>query len=270
MQMGVSATFEKAYAGMLLGLLSACDEPAQPAPFDDKARQVQMMIAPDAALIPALFRDTPLAIEYYGASSVWGASSGNAARQSAITEPQAFQAAIAEKFPHAKVSNHGINGTTARDWLYGGDAVGPSWDARMKASRADIVIVQLGVNDSNSYPVETYVHALEGLVRRTHAAGKLIILETPGPVDNPGLAPYAQAMIELAGKLRVPLIDQYSYWTAWMAANRVRIRTLVPDGTHPSDAWYIEKGKYAARVFNALQAPLRQHHRPRQQRRASS
>ena len=38
-------------------------------------------------------------------------------------------------------------------------------------------------------------------------------------------------MIDVATRLNVPLIDQYTYWTAYMAANHVAIRTLVPDGT---------------------------------------
>jgi lysophospholipase L1-like esterase len=262
--MAMTPALERTCAGLLLTLLTACDESARAASSDRQATaRLQAAGAPPAAAaavkpvtfsLPALSQQAPFTIEYYGASSVWGAESGNTSRQVAVTAPEAFQAGIVGKFPHSIVINHGINGTTARDWLTGSAAVGIPWAERMKASGAAIVIVQLGVNDSNSYPVKEYVAALDGLVRQAHEAGKTIILETPGPVDNKALAPYAAAMIELAARHKVPLIDQYSHWTAWMAANRVKIRNLVPDGTHPSEAWYIEKGKYAAGVFQALHA----------------
>jgi lysophospholipase L1-like esterase len=271
--MALMRMFEKASAGLLLTMLTACDDAARSALVrsEEPASRIADTtpagpIAKTSLALPALPRHAPFVIEFYGASSVWGARSGDTSRQVTVTEPEAFQAGIVERFPHSIVINHGINGTTARDWLNGDAQVGTPWADRMKASTAAIVIVQLGVNDSNSYPVADYVAALDGLVQQAREAGKTIILETPGPVDNASLAPYAAAMIELAARRGVPLIDQYSHWTGWMKANRVKIRTLVPDGTHPSDHWYVEKGKYAARVFHALHIGAQSQTRTRQSR----
>lgn len=147
------------------------------------------------------------------------------------------------------VVNRGISGATARDWLYGSPNIPIPWAAQMANSKASIVIMQIGINDMNTYSLTEYTNALTELVKQTRAAGKIMVLETPGPADNGALDSFARGMIDVAAKLNVPLIDQYTYWTAYMADNNVAIRTLVPDGTHPSDAWYIQKGQYAASVF---------------------
>jgi lysophospholipase L1-like esterase len=195
-----------------------------------------------------------LVIEYYGASSVWGAQSGNTGNQVAITEPKAFQAALPAYTPYTTIINRGISGATARDWLNGSANLGISipWTTQMAQSKASIVIMQIGINDMNTYSLDEYIRNLTALVQQARAAGKAIILETPGPADNGALVPFAQGMIDVATRLNVPLIDQYTYWNAYMAADHVAIRTLVPDGTHPSDAWYIQKGQYAASVFVKL------------------
>lgn len=189
-------------------------------------------------------------IEYYGASSVWGAKSGDTGTQVAVTQPMAFQAALPADTSYTQIVNRGISGATARDWLYGSPNIPIPWTTQMANSKASVVIMQIGINDMNTYSLTEYTNALTELVKQTRAAGKIMVLETPGPADNGALDPFARGMIDVATKLNVPLIDQYTYWTAYMAANNVAIRTLVPDGTHPSDAWYIQKGQYAAGVFS--------------------
>lgn len=198
---------------------------------------------------PAPPRAANQVVEYYGASSVWGAKSGDTGKQVAVTEPKAFQSALPANTPYTTVVNRGISGATARDWLYGSPNIPIPWAKQMADSKASIVIMQIGINDMNTYSLSEYTSALTELVKQTRAAGKVMVLETPGPADNGALDAFARGMIDVAAKLNVPLIDQYTYWTDYMAANNVAIRTLVPDGTHPSDAWYIQKGQYAAGVF---------------------
>jgi len=188
-------------------------------------------------------------IEFYGASSVLSASSSNTGVQVAVTEPMAFQAALPANMPYTAIINRGISGATAPDWLYGSPNIPITWSKQMANSKASIVIMQIGINDMNTYLLTEYLNALTELVKQTRAAGKVMILETPGPADNGALDPFAHGMIDLAAKLNVPLIDQYSYWNAYMATNNVAIRTLAPDGTHSSDAWHIQKGQCAASVF---------------------
>lgn len=258
-------------AGFTALLMSACGGASGSAPAADAAAQQSAGIGagsaapspstsgsvsepvPSAPAAPSTQPAPPRAanqvIEYYGASSVWGAKSGDTGTQVAVTEPMAFQAALPENTPYTTVVNRGISGATARDWLYGSPNIPVPWATQMTDSKASIVIMQIGINDMNAYSLAEYTNALTELVKQTRAAGKIMVFETPGPADNGALDSFVRGMIEVAAKLNVPLIDQYTYWTAYMADNNVAIRTLVPDGTHPSDAWYIQKGQYAASVF---------------------
>jgi hypothetical protein len=57
-------------------------------------------------------------------------------------------------------------------------------------------------------------------------------------------------MRNVAAQENVKVIDEYRYLSDYLAG--ADVRTICPDGTHPTDAVYAMKGEYAARVFAAM------------------
>ncbi len=195
--------------------------------------------APPANNTPPTLSSVAQVIEYYGDSTIRGYES-NTGAQVATSAPEAFAAALPSS-PSQQVFNLGVDGQTACQLFNDTD-----WANRMAASTATVIILNHGINDAvTGANLSSYRTCLTGLARTAKNEGKRVIFETPNPVDNGGLENYVTAMKAVATQENLPVIDQYGNL---MQSGR-SVRDLCPDGTHPSQAVYIEKGQYAASVY---------------------
>src|SRR5690606_15184255 len=100
--------------------------------------------------------------------------------------------------------------------------------------------------------VPEYKTCLTLLAQIARQQGKRVIFETPNPTDQTGIGldPYVVGMREVATAEGLPLIDQHQYLLNVLDGRDVR--ALMPDGTHPSDATYDLKARFAASEFLKL------------------
>ncbi|HYC43611.1 MAG TPA: SGNH/GDSL hydrolase family protein [Noviherbaspirillum sp.] len=187
-------------------------------------------------------------IEYYGDSTIWGYQSQTGER---VAKPA--PAVFAESLPNPgrfEVRNEGVNGSTACALLHGTDGRHAPWREQMAKSKARYVFVNFAINDQWKDDLATYTGCLRSLARVAKAHGKQMIFETPNPTRDSGpdsLDVYVNAMRRVAMEEAVPLIDQYRYLTERLDGQSHT--TLCPDGLHPSDAGYVLKGRFAAKMF---------------------
>lgn len=190
-------------------------------------------------------------IDYYGDSTIWGYRSG-VGGQVAVPAPAAFAAALPTTTNYV-VRNEGVSGTTACQLLNGTDGKHPAWDTQLASTSANVVIVNFAINDEWQMDLATYKGCLSSLAQKARAAGKKFVFETPNPTRDSystGLDTWAQAMRDVARSLNAPVIDQYQYLKDYLAG--ASPYTICPDGLHPTDAVYIMKGQYAARMWPTL------------------
>lgn len=248
------------YSSFLLALaLSACgggssDSPSPNSQPSGTSPQTSSAAAGTGASAQ-LLANSPQIIGYYGDSTIWGLKSGTTDTQVATPAPAAFAQALAGTARHT-VNNKGVNGSTACDLLNGNTGLGinNNWAAEMAGSNATVVIINHAINDSNpgtGESVDQYSACLNGLADTAKARGKKVIFETPNPVDRSGLDVYVSAMKNVAAGKNIPVIDEYTYLSKQLS-DTYTIRNMDPDGTHPNDNVYIQKGQYAAGVFKQL------------------
>jgi hypothetical protein len=197
---------------------------------------------------------TTQAIDYYGDSTVWGFASGSAGTQVDRPPPVIFAAQLPASARYV-VRNEGVSRTTACQLLQGTDGVHPDWQTQMRNSTAKFVIINHAINDQRQdigESVPAYKACLVALSQIAKQQGKRVIFETPNPTDqsSTGLDQYVVAMREAAASERLNLIDQYAFLMTRL--NGADVRTLMPDGTHPSDSTYELKALFAASEFLKL------------------
>jgi lysophospholipase L1-like esterase len=191
-------------------------------------------------------------IDYYGDSTVWGWVPNGGGARVQTPAPATFAASLPSTPAHT-VNNKGENGQTACQLLNGANGQ-DDWRTLLAASNTTtVVILNHGINDftatniADQVDVGTYRGCLTNLAIQAKEANKRVIFETPNPISREGLAPYVQAMREVAAQQNIPVIDQYAYLTGLLAGNDVT--TLIPDGLHPSQSTYDLKGRFAASRF---------------------
>ncbi|CAB3731578.1 hypothetical protein LMG22037_05626 [Paraburkholderia phenoliruptrix] len=114
------------------------------------------------------------------------------------------------------VDNRASGGTssTLLNMMNGLDGGGPPFAQRIKSSQAQIVLDAHAVNDDLSQSLGPYTDALIAWIQAVRAAGKVAVLEEPGPVcddSRPYLANYVSVMNSVAAQYNVPIVKQYEY-----------------------------------------------------------
>lgn len=198
-------------------------------------------------------------IEYHGDSTVWGWQTGTDSVRVATPAPSAFESALPA---YHTVRNLGVSGSTACDLLNAGDGSGYAqpWAERMADSDATVVIINHAINDAvheaRRYDRAQYRSCLNQLVDIASDEGKIVILETPNPIDdgNGGvtIGNFVEEMRTVATQRGVNLIDQYAHLQQQPWADM----DIAPDGLHPTQEIYIEKGEFAAEQFRTFDAPV--------------
>lgn len=198
--------------------------------------------------------DSAQIIEYHGDSTVWGWQSNTNAVRVATPAPSAF---AAELPAYHTVRNLGVNGATACDLLDGYGYAQP-WAAHMADSDATVVIINHAINDAvheeRRYSPSEYRRCLTRLVDIAKDEGKIVILETPNPIEDDGgaaIGDFVAEMRTIATQEGVNLIDQYDHLQQQPWVDMV----ITPDGLHPTQEIYIEKGRFAAERFRSFDAP---------------
>ena len=148
-------------------------------------------------------------------------------------EPADLQAALQKQFQDLGISvNNDASGGAASSLgneLDGMDGLGAPLPQRLAASTAAIEIEQHGSADMfGGESISDYQGYLAQWLQAAKAAGKIAVLEEPGPQCgnvNPHLPAYVAAMDDFARTNNVPLIAQYqpilalSDWAAHMDAS---------------------------------------------------
>lgn len=107
--------------------------------------------------------------------------------------------------------------------LTGKDGVNQPWP---KSVGAQVIVLNYGMNDgASAMPIATYKANLRKMAD-VHAR---VVFETPNPSTHYDVAPYAQAMREVAAESRADVIDTYA-----CMLKRSDWYNLLYDGTHPT------------------------------------
>ena len=191
-------------------------------------------------------------VEYHGDSTVWGYRSGTGG-QVETPAPAAFATALAAAGTALDVRNEGVSGSTACELLNGSNGRHAPWAQHIAQSPAHYVIFNHAINDEWKNDIPSYQSCLRELARLARANGKQVVFETPNPTRDSGpggLDSYVDAMRAVAAQEGVPVIDQYAQLLARL--NGQPATTICPDGLHPTQQVYLDKGRYAAQRFLAL------------------
>jgi len=190
-------------------------------------------------------------VEYHGDSTVWGYRSGTGG-QVETPAPAAFAAALAAAGQPHEVRNEGVSGSTACELLNGNGRHAP-FSQHIASSIAQFVIFNHAINDQWKNDIPSYQSCLRELARLARSHGKQVLFETPNPTRDSGpggLDAYVEAMRAVAAQEHVPVIDQYAVLTDRLGGQSVT--TICPDGLHPTQQLYLDKGRYAAQRFQQL------------------
>jgi hypothetical protein len=173
-------------------------------------------------------------IAMYGDSTTLGTTGSNAIGYSTTpkNEPAMLQAAI---WPHAIVENRGITGFACYDLMNGKNGSNDWWQ-EMAASKAAIVTINVGQNDSHQIPDTTFADCLASLIQIAQNAGKIVAVESPNPSTISygfgTVESYAAAAMGAAISNDAYAIDQFTYISQYVPDWSAHL----PDGIHP-DAW---------------------------------
>jgi acyl-CoA thioesterase-1 len=218
---------------------------------------------------PVVASHRPVLIEAYGDSTTVGCTPTQGAPGATIcsiaggytvaspTEPQALQALLQTALGSTvTVSNKGVSGITADELLNGtGYENGQTWQSSMSASKAQIVTLNLGLNDAR-LTNENFLADLQEIVTIARTRGKTIVLYTPNPelTGNPqvdqNLVLIRNEILQMAQAMNVPVVDDYS------ALTLAQWQTLLPDGIHPIATGYQIKANYESQAVQAIVKPF--------------
>jgi lysophospholipase L1-like esterase len=171
----------------------------------------------------------PLRIQLFGDSTQEGWD-GQTQAYAPIPPAAALQAELEGRLGPGRVvvTSRAVDKSTASDLAAGTDGLNAAWPAPVDA---DIVIINHGINDAtHGGSLADYRAALDKLAQ----APALVIFETPNIIRHVDLAPWAQAMREVAAQRGVAVADTYAYTAAlpdWQA--------LVGDWAHPTQELYL-------------------------------
>ena len=161
------------------------------------------------------------------------------------------------------VHNAGIGGSTTRDAI-------KRLDRDVLQHKPRIVVMQFGINDSAvdvwkdppatapRVPLAEYLDNIRSLTALVQKSGARVILMTTNPIrwtsilrerygkppydpdsgegfDGPNLAPYNEALRQLAAELKVPLVDVRAAYPEYAARQKTDLDGLLLDGMHPND-----------------------------------
>lgn len=188
-----------------------------------------------------------IVVDYFGDSTVWGATAGDLGTQNTYNPPATMGRALTWVYGSVStVNNKGISGTTLEQMLGGTDGSGSTFAAKMATSSANLIYCNHCINDSQlNNDIHQYRQNLITFVNEVRKVNKVPVLCTPNinpPViiiNEPKakrLPVYVDVMREVAQAMGVDLVDNYYYFVRSLGT--FSSTELVPDGAHPSSLGY--------------------------------
>lgn len=213
-----------------------------------------------AALLPACSTQSTkqqhhILVEWYGDSTTNGVTfKNNEYIKLEQTEARIVQSKLAGEYPSVDIEiiSKGAGGTTASQLLNGSERYKNKFPAQMEISKADIVVINFGINDAyvpGNSP-EKFGNDLASLIEAAKASGKAVIIETPNPINkehNQVLWAYQNQISVVGDKAGVPVIPQ---WSAMM--RRDDWRALLSDEIHPTQEGYSVKAANSLTVLREV------------------
>jgi lysophospholipase L1-like esterase len=151
---------------------------------------------------------------------------------------------------HVVIINQGIGGDTVNGLLqrFNRDIVPFSPHA---------VIITIGGNDANrGVPLQSYIEDLQKLIHKIQDLNAIPILQTyycplfeKMGKDFQHFPDFMEANRTLARDLKIPIIDQYSYFEQFYRQNPKQYRKIMRDGLHVNPIGNYLMGKIACRLF---------------------
>ena len=186
----------------------------------------------------------PVVIDAQGDSTMWGTLVNNGVASQSTNPPTARLQTLlrAQLGPNVTVENHAQPGSTIENALNGV----AQYKTPYTPGPEQIVIANWALNDLFQFvDVATYRNSLMQFVTQVRAAGKVVVLEEPNPETTPlDVAPYVQAMDDVAAQMNVPLVKQFDY-----IKSLPNWQSMLGDGIHPNDDLYAIKAQREADVL---------------------
>lgn len=203
-----------------------------------------------------------IVIDAQGDSTIWGFQTADNFKkhwQTPNNPPALLEKALQERFGNSiTVQNHGHPGAMIGDRMNGVNGYTQTYTQEIATNKADIVIVNFALNDAHKSalePVEQYKAFLIDFVQQSQAAGRIVVLEEPNPIDFPinvsTIPRYVDAMNEVAKEMGIAIVHQYDHISAmpnW--------KSLLIDGIHPTDELYRIKAQRQAEVIGPIVGKL--------------
>lgn len=192
------------------------------------------VVSPIQPTVPACIPLSPVKIQLFGDSTMWGYLASGGGVRAAIYPEVALQRLMDAEFGQGavKVTTRAVSGTMASQLVAGTDGHNAAWP---KPVDANIVVINYGINElRHGVPVATYRASLESL--SVVPASVQVVFQTPFPMFD-SAAPnqsYADAMRDVATARSLPLIDAMPYLLA-LPSWRTQYAT---DGFHATAAGY--------------------------------
>lgn len=194
----------------------------------------------------------PLIIEMYGDSTTLGSTmlTDGTWTQSPSNVPAVLQSKYGS---NVVVVNKGISGLNMPEFAIGAAPATMTWAQAMAASPAQIVGINLGINDANSAWETDYVvdYYLNQLIDVAQAAGKTVFIETANPIYNSlydRLSQIAYVTRCTAQRRSLVLADHH----LWIQTGLSNWQDYLPDHIHPNDALYRFKGENLHTIVDPL------------------
>ncbi|MBC8355676.1 MAG: DUF2920 family protein [Planctomycetes bacterium] len=108
------------------------------------------------------------------------------------------------------------------------------------AKQPHLVVVMFGMNDVARVPLEQFRENTRTIANRCLDSGAAVVLCTPNSVyENPArpnsrLAEFSQAVREVAGELKLPLVDCFAEWKRLRTDDPERWMLMMSDEIHPN------------------------------------
>lgn len=220
----------------LIAALAACgggDPVPEEAPSAERASQVSLApprassIAPATIAAPATYTASTIKVVLYGDSTEDGLK--HAGTNNAIILQNRY-----DKFGRdIRIWEEAVGGTAALQLLTGADGEHQeTFDRSVAATNAQIVGFRYGLNDHRFYDAETFRTVLTALTRMAEGAGKIVILQTPSPVDltpeqEENIKANVRVIREVAAAHSNTVLCDHS-----RVGNRIGYETV--DGVHPT------------------------------------
>ncbi|MGU7779682.1 SGNH/GDSL hydrolase family protein [Burkholderia sp. PU8-34] len=161
----------------------------------------------------------------------------------------------------AGFKNEGVGGAEAFRLLSGAYGKHPDWETQLAQSKAQIVLLDFGLNDfcywkapqSGVYDESPsdYAKIIGYLIQTARDAGKIVVLQEPDPTckqPNPRtIIQFVNALRSEASTQHAPLVAQFDFDQT--APNR---QSMLTDCEHPNDQFYGIKAKQTFVVLEPI------------------